>query len=1149
MNRFVPFLFASAPIVVLGLAACGMDTIPNDLRSTPSGPGAKVVWNATARPLPEIPIPNDVATFSDPTSRTGRRVNASLVASTNFERVARTGFDDLEGWGTFMPMSVQFSRAEGADPHEPAVDLANVKARMQGDDYAFDDDPIYVIDLNTGIPAVLDVGAGNFPVILRDQNKYWPNDPHVASQSQVFEDHEEGAGLLPGDYRPELDTDYDGVLDHPNTFGALPANGVPGVDNLLTWYERETDTLIFRPLLPLKEKTEYAVILTDRLRGSDGNPVKSPFATIYHPQQRAGAERVGALLRDASRTNYFGDLAGTGLDHVAFMWTFTTQPVIEDMLLLRDGLYGRGPFARFATDFPPKVTMLRAAGKVPGNDQSPGWDNDPVCKQRAAHPYSVYLNDPDVRESFNKLYDEVFGYSKGERLALDEANSNIDHVIVGTYKSPYLQGDPKGQDPDARFHVNFKTGEGDVRSDTVSFWVTVPKTTAKFHQPFPVSLFGHGVGGNASESLAHGGNYARNGLATVTINMPQHGLPDIPDVRVPATAELSARCLVPWVDAILTTRALDRNGDGQQEPGWWWWSSHIINVRDNVRQGTLDEMQFTRILRTFDGKTMSGQDYNGDGKEDLAGDFDGDGTPDIGGPDVGIYSAGESLGGIMSEVHGGIDHQVTATAPMSGGGGLTDIGLRSYGVTDALSQVPGPLVISIPATDRPARSNGDKRTNCSNDQRSVRFFGWDGDDMVEVELACLSAAEVDVGMTVVVTNLTSGEAKCAGTLDGGRFRVPVGASIGDRLDIQIFRTPNAVDSYGTCHIKDDAVAGRAIRTFEQKAPTYTAVAEPYKPCPDDAVSGCAQFMYRLYPVGSPLVAPQEGLGYGRNTPRFRRFYQLGQMGVEGADPVDYAPYYMLKTLPKPDGTPSPPHGLLNMNTVGDGFVNIATGVAFARAAGAVPFLPPSALTKYPEYADYVTPPALYAQLGNKTPNQVLLEYHLIEGIARMERHPAGPTCADNYDKTDPVLCPGTGTLDPSVCKAALADVDWLAEGRQRYDQQHPGVPLRLARVAGLHSDNATTLAQAWAPRLLGAPFGTDGAWAGTDPIVALVNVYLRPGGAHTWETGDACRAWDHATYGGNMAGHFLVTGGRDAYYLSHPQTHECLESLDCPMWK
>ncbi len=90
---------------------------------------------------------------------------------------------------------------------------------MQGDGYRFEDDPVYVVNLTTGIPMVLDMGNGNFTVALRDPQRYWPNDPHVATSNLLFETNEEGAGLLQGDYTPALDQDFDGVLDHPNTWG------------------------------------------------------------------------------------------------------------------------------------------------------------------------------------------------------------------------------------------------------------------------------------------------------------------------------------------------------------------------------------------------------------------------------------------------------------------------------------------------------------------------------------------------------------------------------------------------------------------------------------------------------------------------------------------------------------------------------------------------------------------------------------------------------------------------------------------------------------------------------------------------------------------------------------------------------------------
>src|SRR5580704_4019011 len=80
---------------------CSMDHAPAGARLTPPGSGPTVVFDLQALPLPNIPQPNDVATFPDPTSRTGRRINVSTVATTQMETFARQGFGEMEGWGTF----------------------------------------------------------------------------------------------------------------------------------------------------------------------------------------------------------------------------------------------------------------------------------------------------------------------------------------------------------------------------------------------------------------------------------------------------------------------------------------------------------------------------------------------------------------------------------------------------------------------------------------------------------------------------------------------------------------------------------------------------------------------------------------------------------------------------------------------------------------------------------------------------------------------------------------------------------------------------------------------------------------------------------------------------------------------------------------
>src|SRR5205085_12338795 len=133
------------------------------------------------------------------------------------------------------------------------------------------------------------------------------------------------------------------------------------------------------------------------------------------------------------------------------------------------------------------------------------------------------------------------------------------------------------------------------------------------------------------------------------------------------------------------------------------------------------------------------------------------------------FASGESLGGILSEIQGGIDPYVVAAAPISGAGTLAmDVALRSYGVTEAVtSQMMGPLVISVPASERPDRGDDDSvetpGSKCAKEQRTVRLVVNEGPINNELELACLDADELAPNMTIIVTNVTTGEARCART--------------------------------------------------------------------------------------------------------------------------------------------------------------------------------------------------------------------------------------------------------------------------------------------------------------------------------------------------------------------------------------------------
>ena len=1251
---------------IAATASCTMDRAPGGLRRTPAGPGATVRFDLSHRPLPDIPLPNDTATWPDPTSRTGLRINASLVAPTNIEAQARARFSELEGWGTFAPISVSFDipregpYAKDYEGYEgAALDLENVIQRHQGDDYEFNDDAVYLVNLTTGVPLVIDVGAGNFDYTLKRLDKYWPNDTRVTERNLLFEtiDESRRGEITPAQFLPEHDTDFDGVLDRANLDQQDACPGPDPVcdsvghdlyespdclvlrrardrcvaDHLMYWYERETDTLILRPLLPMDEMTRYAVVITDRTVDGAGNAVKSPFDFIYHASMEGGARRVMEILNDTNVRNYYGDLHGTGLDHVAFTWTFTTQPTVDDMKRLRDGLYGRGPFARWEQEFPAQFELQRAVGLTPGltegNTDVAGWETstegvDANCPAQVNSPNNLYIIKYDeLRSKMRQLVVEGFGVNDGPAVeALLRSFEHVDSMVIGTFRSPFLlEGGAKSTDPNAAFHVNYQTGEGEVTEDIVPFWLIIPKETAQFKKPFNVNIYGHGYTGFFAEQLLYAGNMAEHGLATIGINAMGHGVVFDTGTASLAKTLFGSGCVGPFYDALTTVRARDLNRDGIGDSGGDFWSSYLFHTRDGVRQSVLDHIQLVRILRSFgsggrmmcrtEQKLINGMpdmpdpttgwdkpatqecDFNGDGKPELAGDFDGDGVVEVGGVSATYGTWGESLGGILSAIHGAVDAHVTAAVPGSGGGGLTDIGVRSFqgGVIEAvLLRMWGPLLVSVPASERPVcgatSKEDDHCTVCAAEEVTVRWVVPDLNGTGEVEIACLSPGQI-ADTTVLVQNLSNGELRCASVDDELRFRIGLPSSIGDEVDVSFLAGKHQVESYGSCR---PLLAPGATSILPQLSITTWGKGR-FGDGATNAVEtdtctspSCTSFQGIFYGEGTALTAPAEGFGQIRQTPALRRFLQLAQAALEPGDPISFAPFYSIKPMTDPYDAVIAPHALLTLNTIGDMNVPLNAGIAFARASGALPFITAEQASRYPEYANYAAPEALRQALG-RTPNQDLIDNHVIEGISALGRHPASAECAASQNAKGPQgtyltqdgevkLCYPTGcteqtetsenrvclydmhcelttgtcvpnALGQRKCDEALWDPDDLDEGAAKIFEQSSPIPLRLAR----HTQPATpgSLDDVWAPRVLGVPFGNDGSWKPDGrPLTALLDAYIVPEGEHTFVNGEPCQSFDKGTYLTNLVAQFFMTNGRDLYYLSHPTTHHCLGSID-----
>ena len=90
------------------MAGCLEGSVADGLALTKDTGGPKVIYNVLEDDFPEIPMPNNQATRLDPTSMTGRRLNVSEIAPTEYEMRTRRKFNDLDGFGTYAPIFVSF---------------------------------------------------------------------------------------------------------------------------------------------------------------------------------------------------------------------------------------------------------------------------------------------------------------------------------------------------------------------------------------------------------------------------------------------------------------------------------------------------------------------------------------------------------------------------------------------------------------------------------------------------------------------------------------------------------------------------------------------------------------------------------------------------------------------------------------------------------------------------------------------------------------------------------------------------------------------------------------------------------------------------------------------------------------------------------
>ena len=840
---------------------------PDGLRATPDGEGPMVVVDWDAKPLPELPFPNDLATRADPSSITGLRVNISEEATTELERKARRKINEMVGFGIYAPITIAF---------DAPLDLDNILLRHQ-DDFNFSDDAFVIIDVNPDSPDFLkpvdlDIGHGRFPEDVADSTEYFPNDIHADMPSLLFdttdEDLNDNGVLDPGE-----DIDNDGDLDIPNVH---PVGGDPRED-LLTWYERITNTLIIRPQVPLREQNTYAVVLTNRLTDESEQPVRSPWEWVHHTRQTEALRPIEGALPDLDLT----------MDDVAFAWTFTTGRVTGDLVDIRRSLDGEGPWAFLPEDFPPGI---HSAEQMHDN-------------LSLGDTYSLPVNTLVGIIAATGLVDQstvgalTAGYSHGRGM------------VGGQFSSPDFMADRDdgGRDHvDEWWQVDPIAGTVSAESQDITFTCVIPKETEEHKAPFPVAIYGHGYGSNRLEGFLFGWAFVRSGMAACSIDFPAHGISLGGEDREEITSVLEALGLLGLMDHLEKGRVSDTNNDGTGDSGSHQWTADAFHTRDQVRQAVVDWMWFVRSLQQCGQGTMTMG-----GQEVVSCDWDQDGVPDIGGPDVDYMMAGGSLGGIVNGVAAAVMPEVSAHAPIVAGGGLMDISTRAPtgGAVEAMhGKVMSPMILGRPQEDGSLRV-----TQYVNNYTKMR----------ELRIGTLDS--VPNGGHVMVTNLANDEVRRGWIPDDGTFRISIPCDALDYFEKRVATgMPDTGPEEGVIYsVENNAGLGDPLLIE-----VYDAHGQLVSRMDTFEVDGIHEGV--TYPAGSPLVAAAAGLGRIRAASGTRRLMMMVAMVIEPGDPISYAPHYMLEPFEELGGQPT---NVMLVPTPGDMVVSINSEISLARAAG------------------------------------------------------------------------------------------------------------------------------------------------------------------------------------------------------------------------
>jgi Bacterial virulence factor lipase N-terminal len=223
------------------------------------------------------------------------------------------------------------------------------------------------------------------------------------------------------------------------------------------------------PVVPLQPKTRYVYVVTRAVHDDAGDPLQpSPDLTAALAATTPWRTTLDPVL------TYLHDQRGINLDDIVAIDFFTTQPITDDLIAIKD---------------------LFATGKLQPAD--PVFENSPV-------PGLATGIFPEGTPQFTDL----IGSS---------TSTNVSAVAIGSFDSYDFRS------ADGVFDATLLSGQVTPGVNHLDFYMTIPKAPAP-PGGYPITIFGHGLGGSGRNVIFVSQLVGDAPMMAIAISDVSHGL-------------------------------------------------------------------------------------------------------------------------------------------------------------------------------------------------------------------------------------------------------------------------------------------------------------------------------------------------------------------------------------------------------------------------------------------------------------------------------------------------------------------------------------------------------------------------------------------------------------------------------------------------